>query len=95
MGLEIDAFNNPWIYQMSYVLPPPALVPLVISKFLAEHVTCQFSLLIRVAPHWMEAPWLPIVLNMLADVPHQYPIIKHPIKDISVSWVFKSLQLVH
>ena len=25
---------------------------------------------------WMEAPWLPTVLNMLADVPQQCPIIK-------------------
>ena len=46
-----------------------ALVPLVLSKFLAEHVNGQLRHLLLVAPGWMEAPWLPTVLNMLADVP--------------------------
>ena len=35
---------------------PPALVPLVLSKFLAEHVKGQLRPLILVAPCWMEAP---------------------------------------
>ena len=33
-------------------------------------VTGQFRLPILVAPCWMEAPWLPTVLNMLAGIPH-------------------------
>ena len=45
--------------------PPPALVPLVLSKFLTEHVKGQLRHLILVAPCWMEAPWLPTGLNML------------------------------
>ena len=28
----LNAFNHPWMFQVSYVLPPPALVPLVLSK---------------------------------------------------------------
>ena len=40
-----------------------------LSKFLAEHVKGQLRCLILVAPCWMEAPWLPTVLNMLADIP--------------------------
>ena len=51
------------------MFPPLALVPLVLSKSLAEHVNGQIRWLILVAPCWMEAPWLPTVLNMLADVP--------------------------
>ena len=36
--LGLNAFSHPWTFQVSYVFPPPALVPLVLSKFLAEHV---------------------------------------------------------
>ena len=35
----LNAFNHPWTFQVSYVFPPPALIPLVLSKFLVEHVT--------------------------------------------------------
>ena len=47
---------------------PPVLVPLVLSKFLAEYVKSQLRCLTLVALCWMEALWLPTVLNMLADV---------------------------
>ena len=56
------------MFQVSYVFPPPALAPPVLSKFLAEHVRSQLRHLILVAPCWMEASWLPTVLNMLADI---------------------------
>ena len=39
--LGLNAFSHPWTFQVSYVFPPPALVPLVLSKFLAEHVNGQ------------------------------------------------------
>ena len=51
--------------QVSYVFPPPALVPMVLSKFMAEHMTGQFRLLMLVAPCWMEASWLPTVFSIL------------------------------
>ena len=44
-----------------------SLVPL---KFLAEHVTGEFRVLIFIAPGWIKAPWLPTVLNMLDNIPH-------------------------
>ena len=68
-ALELNAFSHPWTFQVSYVFPPHALVPLVLSKFLVEHVNGQLRHLILVVPCWMEAPWLPTVLNMLADIP--------------------------
>ena len=68
-GLGVECLNHPWIFQVSYLFPPLALAPLVLSKFLAEHVKGQLRLLILVASCWMEAPWFPTVLNMLADVP--------------------------
>ena len=37
------------------------------------------------------APWLPTVLNMLADIPQQCPIIKDLIMDVSVGHVLKGL----
>ena len=69
----------------------PALVPLVLSKFLAEYVTGQFRLLILVAPIWMDTSWLPTVLNMLVDIPHCYPIITNLVIDVPVDWMVKGL----
>ena len=63
----VNGFNHLWKFCMSYLFPLPASIPLVLSMLLAEHVTNQFSLLIIVAPFWMESPWLPTVLNMLED----------------------------
>ena len=81
----LNTFNQPWAYQVSYVFPPSPLVFLVLSKFLAEHITGQFRLLFLVAPCWMEAPWFPTVLNTLADSPHWCPIIKDLVMDVLVS----------
>ena len=51
-ALGLNAFNHPWTFQVSYVFPPPALFPLVLSMFLAEHVKGQLRWLILVAPCW-------------------------------------------
>ena len=40
-ALGVNAFSHPWNFQVSYVFPPLALVPLVLAKFLAEHVNSQ------------------------------------------------------
>ena len=77
------------------MFPPPALVPLVLSKFLAEHVNGQLKWLTLVAPCWMDAPWLPTVLNMLADVPRWCPIVKGLVMDVSVGQVVKGLHYLH
>ena len=90
-ALGLNAFSHTWNFQVSYVFPPLALVPLVLSKFLAEHVNGQLKHLLLVAPYWMEVPWLPTVLNMLADVPWQCHIIKDLTVDVSVGQVLKGL----
>ena len=90
-ALALNAFSHLWNFQVSYVFPPLALVPLVLSKFLAEHVSGHLRDLILVAPCWMEAPWLPIILNMLAHVPWQCPIVKNLVMDVSVGQVLKGL----
>ena len=94
-ALGLNAFNHLWTFQVSYVFPPPALVPLVVSKFLAEHVKDQLRYLILVAPCWMEAPWLPTVVNMLADFPWQCPIIEDLIMDVLVGQMLKGLPYLH
>ena len=43
----------------------------------------------------MEALWLPTILNMLADVPQQCPIIKDLVMDVSVGQILKGLQYLH
>ena len=52
-ALGLNAFSHPWNFQVSYVFPPLALVPLVLAKFLAEHVNGQLRHLLLVAPCWM------------------------------------------
>ena len=94
-ALGLNAFSHPWNFQVSYVFPPLTLVPLVLSKFLAEHVNGQLRHLLLVAPCWMKAPWLPTVLNMLADVPRQHPVIKDLIMCVSVGQALKGLQYLH
>ena len=89
----MNSFSHHWTYQESYLFPP-ALIPLVLPKFLAEHVTGLFRLPILVAPCWMEALWLPTVLGMLAGI-SLCPIVKHLTMDVSIGWVLKSLQSLH
>ena len=88
-SLELNAFNHLWKFHESYVYPLSALISLVLSKFLAEHVTNQFRLLILVASYWMEAPWFTTVLNILEDVLHWCPIVKDHVIDILVGQVLK------
>ena len=43
----------------------------------------------------METSWVPTVLNMLADIPQQCPIIKYFVMDVLVGQVLKGLPYVH
>ena len=94
-ALGLNDFNHPWTYQVNCAFPPPALVPKVQSKILAENVTSQLGLLFLVALCWMEATLFPKVLNILEEIPHWCPIVKDLIIDVSVTQVFKGLQLLH
>ena len=94
-ALGLNAFNHPWTFQVSNVFPSPILVPLVLSKFLVEHVKGQLRCLILVPLCLMEAPWHPTVLNMLTDISGQCPITKDLIMDVSVGQVLKGLLYLH
>ena len=93
--LGLNAFSHPWKFQVRYVFPSPALVPLVLSKFLAEHVNGQLRHLLLVAPCWMEAPWLSTVLNMLVDICWQCPLVKDLIMNVLVGQALKGLRYLH
>ena len=82
-------------FQVSYTFSHPALVLLVLSKFLAEQVKGQLRILILVASCWMETPWLPTVLNILADAPQHCPIIKDVVMDVLVGHMLKGLPYLH
>ena len=88
----LNAFNHPWTYYLNYVFPLPALVSLVLSHFLMEHVTGQIRLLLLVAPSWMKAHWISTVLGMLEDIPHECPIIKD--MDVLVGWLLYGLHFL-
>ena len=90
-GLGVECLQPSLDFSGKLLFLPLALVPLALSKFLAEHVNSQLRHLILVAPCWMEAPWLPTVHNMLADVPWLCPIVKDLIMDVSVGQALKGL----
>ena len=74
-SIGLNAFKKACSYQVNYVFLPSALLPLVLSKFLAEHFTGQFRLVILAEPCCIEGLWLPIIFNMLEDRSFQCPII--------------------
>ena len=92
-SLGVELSDHPWEYLVSYVFLP-ALVALVLSKFLGEHISGQIRILILIAPSWMEASWLPTVLNMLEDIPYWIPIVKDLFRDVLVCWMLKGLPLM-
>ena len=49
-ALGLNTFNHPYKLHMSYAFPLPALILLLLSKFLVENVTSHFRLLFMVAP---------------------------------------------
>ena len=73
------------------MFPPPALVPIGLCNFVAEHVKGQIRHFILVESCCIEGPWLPTVLNMWEDIPWQCPVIEDLIMDVSVGQVLKSL----
>ena len=71
-SLWVECFQPSLVTQVSYVFPSSILVPIVLSRFLAEQIIGQVRLLILVA-HWlMETLWLPLVFNMLEDIPYWF-----------------------
>ena len=94
-SLGLNNFNHPRNFKVSYVFPSHAFTPLVLSKFLAEHVIDRFRPFILLALCCMETPWLSTVINMLKEIPHCCLIIKYLIMDVSVDQMLEGLQSLH
>ena len=80
-----NSVNYSWMFQVTYIFPPPIVIPLFLSKILPEHATGQCRLSILSAPSCIGAYWLPRVLNILEDVPHWCPNLRDLIRDAFVS----------
>ena len=93
--LGVECLQPSLDFQIRYIFPSPALVHLVPSNFLAEHVKGELRLLILMAPCWMEASLLPTILNMLTDFPWHCPIVKDLIMDVLVGHMLKDLPYLH
>ena len=81
--MDLNACNDQWDLQISYVSLLPVLVPLVLSEFLSKQVKGQSKCLILAAPCWMEATWLPAVLGMFKNVPPLWVMVKSLLRDVS------------
>ena len=62
----VDALSQPWTFPLLYAFPPPTLVPTVVNKL--RGLPCKMLL---IAPCWSDAPWLPMLLEMLCDLPRR------------------------
>ena len=82
----IECFQPSEVIQVSYLFPSAMDVPFL-SKFVAEHVTGQFNLLL-VAPSWMEAFQSSQHVDSNSSLLSYH---KNLVMDVSVDWVLKSL----
>ena len=68
---------------------------MVLSRFVAEHLTGLFRFLIFIVPCWMEAPWFHTVLTMLEYALWQYSMAKDVNRDVLVDQVLIGLPSLH
>ena len=93
--LGLNVFNHPWTFQVSYVFPLPALVPLALSKFLPKHGQRSTQTFDSSGTMLDGGSLASHNLNMLADILWHCPIIKDPTVDVSVVNVLKGLPHLH
>ena len=87
-ALGLNAFNHPGHIRLTMF--PPGYI-----HVLGKNVTGRFRLPVLVVSCWMEDPWLPTALNLVADILHQCPTIKDLVMDVCVVWLLKHKQLLH
>ena len=79
---------------MNYIFPLPSLVLLFLSNFL-EHVMGQYRLITLVGPSWVKQYRIPMVFEMLEDIPCPCTMVKHLVRDGLISWVLRGLLSMH
>ena len=89
-GLRVECLQPSFeSFRLSYVFPPPALVPLVLSKFLTEHVTGQCLRLLILVALMLDGGSLAFQSShhVSLDIPQQCAVIKDLIMDVFVGHV--------
>ena len=94
-GLRVEWFQPPLDVSGRLCVSSFSFISMILSQFMAKHVTGQFGLLILVAPCSIEVTWLSTVLNILIDIPHWCLNIKDVVMDVLVVQVLKGLQSLH
>ena len=65
---RVDAFSFPWMGIYLYAFPPWGLIERVLLRVRGTNTE-----MILVAPCWPNLPWFPLLLNLLVDLPFQFP----------------------
>ncbi|XP_047537164.1 uncharacterized protein LOC125071117 [Vanessa atalanta] len=76
----IDAFSRPWVHQLAWVFPPPALIPRVLA-----HLNKAVGTYLIVAPDWPRAFWLQDLKSRALDVPHELQNLTENMIDVVTS----------
>ena len=68
-ALAMDALSQTWDFDLVYAFPPPTLVPTVANKLRGSKTR-----MLLVAPCWCDAPWMPVLTELLFDTPRRIPV---------------------
>ena len=68
-ALAVDALSQTWDFDLVYTFPPPTLVPTVANKLRGSKTR-----MLLLAPCWCDAPWMPVLTELLFDAPRRIPV---------------------
>jgi ribonuclease HI len=66
--LERNALLMNWSHWMCYAFPPIPLIPMTLAKIKEDRAS-----VILIAPRWPRAPWFPLLVRQLVDIPITLP----------------------
>ena len=81
-----DAPSQQWEFQILSAFPPPTLVPTVVNELRGPSAR-----MLLIAPSWNDAPWLPVLLELLADTPRRLHSQPELLINISTGYPVKNL----
>ena len=92
--LGLNTLIHPWKNWVSYVFVSH-VVHLVLSRFLADHNTGLFRLVIFIVPCYMQAPWLFPVLNLYSRHSFWCPVIRDHVRDVLINQLLRGVSSLH